>query len=143
MTGRLRVLVLEEGILEVELLGSKRGKLCGGADTRREADRDGMELDRRLFTVDGKGTGVALGDRDTGRFSPFGPGRMVVPALAPLKSLASEALDRPRGLVADLPAIEERVVDREIRVDVSDGVLFGGILLVSRCSLSDPVTSHR
>ena len=55
---------------------------------------------------------------------------MVVPALAPLTSLASDALDRPRGLVVDLPAIEERVVDRERRVDVSDGVLepFNGIL---------------
>ena len=87
-------------------------------------------MDRRLFTVDGNGTGVALGDRDKVRFSPFGPGRTVVPALAPLKSLARDALDRPRGLVADFPMSEERVVDCEIRVDVSDGVLlpFGGIL---------------
>jgi hypothetical protein len=89
-----------------------------------------MELDKRLFAVDGNGTGVALGDLDMGRVRPLGPGRMVVLALAPLTSLARDALDRPRGLVADLPAIEERVVDREIRVDVSDGVLvpFGGMV---------------
>jgi hypothetical protein len=137
--GRLRVWIAVGITFEVELLGSKRGKFWGGADTRRDADRDGMELDRRLLVFDANGTGVALGDRDNGRLSPFGPGRTVVLALAPLKSLATDALDRPRGLVGDLPTSEERAVDREMRVEVSDGVLllFGGIffalLQVTRC----------
>jgi hypothetical protein len=89
-----------------------------------------MELDKRLFAVDGNGIGVALGDRDKGRFRLFGLGRTVVLALAALNSLAKEALDRPRGFTDDFPGSEERVVDRERRVDVSDGVLvlFGGIL---------------
>jgi len=93
-----------------------------------------MELDNRLFTVDGDGTGVALGDRDKGRFRPFGLGRTVVPALAPLNWLAKDALDRPRGFIADVPGSEERVVERERRVDVSDAVLvlFGGILPASK-----------
>ena len=122
--------VVGDVTFEVELFGSNCGKIWGGADTRRDAERDGMEVENLLFTIDGNGTGVALGDRDKGRFRLFGPGRMVVPALAPLRSLA---LDKPRGLVADLPVIEERVVDRERRVDVSDGVLvvFGGIMYQS------------
>lgn len=98
-----------------------------------------MELENCLFTFDGNGTGVAFGDRDIGRVIPFVPGRMVVPALAPLKSLARDALDKPRGLVADFPVSEERDVVREIRVEVSDGVLalFGAIplsLVFRRCS---------
>jgi hypothetical protein len=99
-----------------------------------------MELDNRLFTVDGNGIGVALGDRDKGRFRPFGLGRTVVPALVPLNSLAKDALDRPRGFIADFPGSEERVVDRERRVDVSDGVLvlFGGILRQGYCRSSEP-----
>lgn len=65
--GGLRMLVLGDVTFGVELFGSNRGKLWGGADTRRDADSDGMELDRRLFTADGNGTGVAFGDRDNGR----------------------------------------------------------------------------
>lgn len=93
-----------------------------------------MELERRLFTLDGKGTGVAFGDRVIARFEPFG-GRTVVPPLIPVMSLAKDAFESPRGfVVVDLLAIEEREVDREKRVDVSDGVLLplGGILSKER-----------
>jgi hypothetical protein len=37
--------------------------LCGGAETRREAAREGMEVDMRFAALDGSGTGVALGER--------------------------------------------------------------------------------
>jgi hypothetical protein len=37
--------------------------LCGGAETRREAAREGMEVDMRFAALDGGGTGVALGER--------------------------------------------------------------------------------
>lgn len=82
---------------------SIRGKFCGGAETRRDAANEGMDVDNRLAALDGIGMGVALGD------------------------LAGVALDGALDLelIAEL-AVEtelERAVDRENRVDVSDGAV--------------------
>lgn len=53
---------------EVERSGSNmaRGKLCGGADTRLDAERDGMEVDIRFAACEGRGIGVAFGERSGG-----------------------------------------------------------------------------
>jgi len=86
----------------------------------RRDDREGMEVDNFLETLDGSGTGVALGER-AGVVS-FKADLTVV---LPLASVLSEALDglldflRPDN---DVLSDEERVVDLERRVDVSDGV---------------------
>jgi hypothetical protein len=80
-----------------------RGKLCGGAETRRDAANEGMDVDMRLAALEGIGIGVALGD------------------------LAGVALDGALDLELNAELVVdtefERVVDRENRVDVSDGAL--------------------
>lgn len=80
---------------------SIRGKFCGGADVRRDAANEGMDVESRLAALDGIGIGVALGD------------------------LAGVALDCALDLELNAElAVEtelERAVDRENRVDVSDG----------------------
>ena len=113
-----------EFMLDVEFAGSRRGKVCAGAVTRRDPARDGMEVDILLAVIDGTGTGIAFGER-AGVLS-FEVTRTVVLVLKRLRLLVREALDDVRGLtkpeVEEL-RVEERVVDREKRVDVSDGAV--------------------
>ncbi|KAF5370916.1 hypothetical protein D9615_009799 [Tricholomella constricta] len=95
---------------DVEFLTeSTRGKACGGVEILREA-KEGIDDDSRLAALEGRGIGVALGD------------------------LEGVAFDGARDLElrAEL-AVEtefERGIDRENRVDVSEGAFdddFGGI----------------
>lgn len=90
-------------MLDVEFPASTRGKFCGCADTRREAANEGMDVDNRFAALDGIGIGVALGD------------------------LAGVALDGALDLEPNAELVVdsefERAVDRENRVDVSDGAV--------------------
>lgn len=96
--------------LDVEL--STRGNVWGGAEIRREA-KEGIDDDKRLAALEGRGIGVALGERERVAFDG--------------------ALDLE--LTAEL-AVEtefERGMVREKRVEVSDGVFvdgFGGMAAV-------------
>lgn len=99
-----------------------RGKICGGADTRRDAANEGMDVDNRFAALDGIGIGVALGD------------------------LAGVALDGALDLelIAELAVDSEfeRAVDRENRVDVSDGAVDdvrGGIFFCNEMLVSKRV----
>jgi hypothetical protein len=79
-----------------------------------------MELLNRLAVLLGRGIGVAFGER-AGAFN-FEADLIVTLPLAALRLLVKDAV---RGL--DIPlwdtlAADERVVDRDNRVDVSDGV---------------------
>lgn len=88
---------------------------------------EGMDVDMRFAAIDGTGTGVAFGERPA--LLCFGLGRTVA------SSLTSEALESALGLVTldDDLNVDERVVDREKRVEVSEGS-FEVIVNVCNCN---------
>lgn len=89
-------------------------------------ESDGIDDDSRLAETDGTGTGtgVALGERDRiGVLSLLLFRTVVLP-------LANDALEMARGfdmLLVDIedPRLDVRLVDRDIRVDDSEGALGG------------------
>ena len=115
-TALLRFSVLR-GRAGVEFPGSSRGKFWTGAE--RRLLNDGIEV--RFALTDGTGTGVAFGDREVLILLEL---RMVV------LPLTSEALDVALGfeiLAVDMddPSVDERLVEREKRVEASDGAFWG------------------
>jgi hypothetical protein len=101
----------------VEFPGSSRGKFWTGVE--RRLLKDGMEV--RFAVTDGTGTGVVFGDREVLILLEL---RMVV------LPLTREALDVALGfetLAVDMddPSVDERLVEREKRVEASDGAFWG------------------
>jgi len=107
---------------EVDFEGLNEVMFCLGAGAevlRVLPANEGMDVDMRFAAIDGTGTGVAFGERPA--LLCFGLGRTVA------SSLTSEALESARGFVmldvdTDDPNVEERVVDREKRVEDSEGL---------------------
>jgi hypothetical protein len=104
---------------EVDLAESSPVMPCAGIEMRRDAS-EGMDVESLLETLDARGTGVALGERCCR------DGLMAdLTVVLPLTSVLSEALD---GLLdflmlkCEVLSTDERVVDLDRRVDVSDGV---------------------
>ena len=110
------------GTPDVDNDGSKRGKLCTGADMRLLfPDSDGIELDRRFALTDGTGTGVPLeGGADGGGILLLV--RMVV---LPLARVVADAVEEVRGLEILVDDIEEFKLDErfEKRAEDSEGRL--------------------
>ena len=117
---------------EVDFEGSNRGKFCPGAGAeilRVLPANEGMDVDMRFAAMDGTGTGVAFGERPA--LLCFALGRTVA------SSLTSEALESALGLVTlevetDDRSVEERVVDREKRVEDSEG-LYECLEVIANC----------
>lgn len=101
----------------VESDGSTRGKLCAGAEMRRD-EMEGVE-GMRFEEVDGGGLGIASLDL-------AGALRPDLTVVLPLAS--DDAVEDARGLVGlrrslGLRDFRECAVEREIRVEVSDGAV--------------------
>jgi hypothetical protein len=86
---------------------STRGKDCGGALTRLDAN-DGIEVDIRFASGDGTAMGVALGER------------ALIVAATSLPFVVKDAFDDFRCF-PQIPVVEERVVERLKRVEASEG----------------------
>jgi hypothetical protein len=104
---------------EVDLAGSSRGMPCTGIEMRRDAS-EGMDVESLFETLGVRGTGVALGERCCR--DGF---RADLTVVLPLTSVLREALDGLLDFLIpeyEVLSAEERVVDLDRRVDVSDGV---------------------
>jgi len=103
-------------------------------------ESDGMDDESRLAETDGTGTGtgVALGERERiGVLSLLLFRTVVLP-------LANDALEMARGfdmLLVDMedPRLDVRLVDRDIRVDDSEGAVGGLEAIFKRSEIVDGV----